>query len=187
MYAPKKLSDILANNSLAKLQAVVESASTTERGPLPAGVYNAQVVKVEPCESRTKQTPGVKFTLKVRGGAHEGRFLWYDLWLTEPNAGNIKHILNVFQLKTINGLENPRLLNTVVSVRTKLRKNDRNEEFNENEIVKLVEILPEPPADPFAVADDDDLPIGIRPNGSGAKSLPGIEPSELPNAYEEGL
>ena len=66
--------------------------------PLPTGIYDAHVHKVELHAAKTG-TPGVKIQFRVCAGDHVGRMLFHDCWLT-PAALAVNQMRDCEKLRT---------------------------------------------------------------------------------------
>jgi hypothetical protein len=152
MNERKKLSDILHQGSdresLSRLWETTTAAE--ERGPLPPGEYTFRLVASELFTSK-RGTPGVKWTLEVAEGEHEGRRAWADFWLTPAALPMTKRDLAKIGVTDLDQLERP--LPAVLLIRGKLalRRDDDGNESNRLTRFECVGIAPgdayEPPAD----------------------------------------
>ena len=171
-----KLSDIL-NGGAGNFNEWWESTPPAgDFGPLPKGVYICHATKGELESSRTNRTPGYKIEFTVIDGAHEGRKLWADLWLTPAALPASKRDLAKLGIVSPAQMEQPLPRWWRCRVTVVIRRDDAGVERNEVRGFDVVGI-DKPVADPFA------------PPGVSAAGPPGREPGDdsPPVVPEDGV
>lgn len=160
----RRLTDILRGD----LEALRDQWNTTEAAadfaPLPAGTYECHVHSVELFNAKTG-TPGAKIRFDVCEGAHAGRALFHDCWLTAAALPQTKRDLLKLGIDTLDKLEAASLPAGRIrcKVRVTLRRDDDGTQ--RNRVVRFDVIgIDEPQRDPFA----PDEYKGTQNNPSGA-------------------
>ena len=148
-----KLSDILrtigTENDIAKLWDTTEAA--TDYKPIPPGTYIAHLTDGQLDQSRNG-TPCFKATFKVIEGPHEGRRLWWEIWLTPKAMPMAKRDLIKLGITRPEQMEQPVPQWLRCRVQVVIHQDDDRAERNR---VKDVEVIGRdtPEADPFAPVD----------------------------------
>ena len=150
-----KLTDILTQGTAESLREQWgETEAAGEFDALPAGEYNAHIIKGELETSRSKATPGYKLTFRIIDGPHEGRQFWNDIWLTEAALPMAKRDLQKIGVTELDQLEKPLPHGIRCKVKLSLRRDDNGAEFNKVRRFDVVGI-DEPEQDDFAPDDSD--------------------------------
>jgi hypothetical protein len=153
MIERKKLSDILVNSEREKLGRVWDSTKAADdRKPLPGGDYRCSVASGELFNSK-QGTPGYKLKLVVLDGEHSDRFLWHDVWLSEPALPMAKRDLGKLGITRPEQLERPLPEGIIVKARVAIRRNEDGTEYNRVTRFDVVDIEP-PEPEPYAPSAD---------------------------------
>lgn len=148
-----KLSDILRRNeteNMVDLWNATEAAKEYE--PIPEGTYTCHLIEGHLSQSRSG-TPCYKCTFRVIDGPHEGRRLWWEIWLTQKAMAMAKRDLAKLGIQRPEQMEQPvpqwLRCRVVVTIETDDSGTARNRVRNNVEVIGK----DTPEADPFAPAD----------------------------------
>lgn len=149
----KSLSDILRDGAMESLaDAWATTAAAGEFAPLPAGEYSCSVLSGELFESAIKNTPGYKVCFEVIEGAHAGRRVWSDLWLTPAALPMTKAALAKLGITSLEDLSKTLPRGIRARVKLTLRAEDNGATYNR---VKSFDVTGIEPPDEFAPKADD--------------------------------
>lgn len=145
------LSGGFGDDDFGNLWDATEAAD--DRGPIPAGTYEARILSGERFEARSG-TPGYKLAFEIRDGEFQGRRVWLDLWLSKAALPYTKAALAKIGVTRPEQLSEPIPPGIIARVRVALRKSDDGAEFN---TVKAFDVLrvEQPEPDPFAPTEDE--------------------------------
>ena len=145
-----RLTDILASDDADSLRNAWSSTpSAPEMAPLPDGEYVTRIVAGELAASRTNATPSYRLTFSVLEGAHVGRKVWQDLWLTAAALPMTKRDLAKLGITDLEQLETPLPPGIRCQVKIVVHRDDNGSEFNRVKKFKVLGI-DSPTPDPFA-------------------------------------
>jgi hypothetical protein len=85
MQPRKRLSDIVKGKSWLDSDWNSVQAAPDYGKPIPKGKYPSRLLSADLFQSRNNK-PGIKLAFEICEGPHQGRRLWYDIWLTEAAA-----------------------------------------------------------------------------------------------------
>jgi hypothetical protein len=155
MAERRRLQDILRSSDRERLAEVWDSTrAADDLKPIPPGDYRCRVVDGALCTSKS-DTPGYKLTMEILDGAHAGRRLWHDVWLSPAALPMAKRDLGKLGIESLQQLENPLPEHFIIRAKVALRKGDDGTEFNRIVRFEVVDFeRPEP--DPFAPIDGAD-------------------------------
>ncbi len=147
-----------AREQLARAWQQTEAAA--DFVPLPAGQYNARILRGELSESKTNSTPGYRLTFQVTEGEYQGRQFWHNIWLTQNALPMAKRDLGKIGVTSLEQLERPLPQGIRCRVNLTVRRDDNGCEFNRVRSFEVLGIDP-PEVNPFA-------PIGapVAPTGT---------------------
>lgn len=165
----RKLSDIIAGgDSLIKLKAAWDRTdAAADRGPLPAGTYQARVLSGELFTARTG-TAGYKITFQVCEGEYDGRRFWLDLWITDASMPKLKRDLPKLGITDLAMLDRPLPDGIIVRAKVVQHTSDKGAVYNDVKQFEVVAIE----RDPFAPKEDNDQAEG-EPKGPSFLRSPG--------------
>lgn len=165
-----KLSDILHGNGNGDIRELWNRTdAAAELAPLPAGMYDATIVKGELFTSKEKQTPGYRLEFVVADGDFRNRRFWHDLWLTPAALPQTKRDASKLGVTDLAQLERPLPARFKCRVKLVLHKTDNGETFNK---VRRFDVtgIEEIPRDAFAPDDEPDA--GTSGDGAAATGEP---------------
>jgi hypothetical protein len=144
-------------------------APAPEFGPLPPGKYVAHLTD-KTFATASKGTPSVKLTFAVCEGDHQGRKLFFDVWLTDAAKPQARRDLAKLGIASKAQLESP--LPASKRIRCELRviieESDKGNTYNKVRGFEAVGV-DDVPADPFAPAPDT--------SAADAGTPPAIDPA----------
>ncbi len=126
-------------------------APAPEFGPIPPGKYVAHAVEGALFNAGTG-TPGYKVTFAILEGEHQGRRVWYDIWLTQKAQSQAVRDFGKLCITSKTQLEQPLPQGIRCEIDVILRANDRAEKYNVVRSFRVIGIDP-PEQDAFAPAD----------------------------------
>jgi len=151
-----RLSDILHGNGNGDIRELWDrTAAAAELEPLPAGMYDATIVKGELFTSKEKQTPGYRLEFVVADGDFRNRRFWHDLWLTPAALPQTKRDATKLGVTDLAQLERPLPARFKCRVKLVLHKTNNGETFNKVRRFDVTDIEEIPP-DAFAPDDEPD-------------------------------
>lgn len=78
----------------------LDFSSVTSRGPLPEGIYDVTVAKVEQTVSKSSGNPMLKVEFDVQDPEYTGRKMWSNYVLTEQAMWKVKELFDSLGLDT---------------------------------------------------------------------------------------
>ena len=78
----------------------IDFSSVTSREPLPEGVYDVSVAKVEQTVSKSSGNPMLKVEFNVLDDGYQGRKLWANYVLTQAAMWKVKELFDALGLDT---------------------------------------------------------------------------------------
>lgn len=78
----------------------LDFSNVTSRDPLPEGVYEATVAKVDSVVSKTSGNPMLKVEFDIHAEGYEGRKIWGNYVLTENCMWKVAELFNALGLDT---------------------------------------------------------------------------------------
>ena len=126
--------------------------------PVPAGIYDVDLVSGKRFFARTTGTPGYLLTLRIVGGEYEGQMIWYKLWLTPRGISHAKKELAKLGLYELGQLEQtiPKGIRCRVRVVLQTRDDGTMENRVRNFIVTFIDENPniDPDFGPIGQGED---------------------------------
>jgi hypothetical protein len=147
-----KLSDILRATGSENIVDLWNSTEAAEDyKPIPAGTYTCHLIDGQLSKARSG-TPCYKATFKVIDGPHEGRRLWWEIWLTPKAMAMAKRDLPKLGITQPEHMDKPVPQWLRCHVVVVIHADDSGTERNR---VKDVNVIGKdtPEADPFAPVD----------------------------------
>jgi hypothetical protein len=145
----KSLSEILPKADRDRLAAAWDATKPADDlGLLPAGEYRCRILDGGLSPAKTG-TLGYKVTFEIIDGAHTGRRIWYDIWLTPAAMGIAKRELARIGITDFNQLDRPLPSGILATVKLDVRKEDDGTERNRVTTFRVTGIEAAEP-DPFA-------------------------------------
>jgi hypothetical protein len=169
---PPRLSEILAGDGadLRKAwNATAPAADTT--APIPAGKYVTHLRSMSLHRAKTG-TPGVKLSFEILEGAHAGRRLWLDLWLSPAAMPATKRDLaklGITRLELVEAATRTGRMPAAkfrCSVKVALREGDDGTARNEIRGFDVLGLDDPPAADPFTPKPAPDATPPTPPEAS---------------------
>ena len=115
--------------------------------PVPAGKYKARIIDGNLTES-AGGTPTYKVTFEITEGEHAGRWLWYDIWLTEGAHRYAKRDLEKLGITSEGQLSDPLTRGYLCEVRGVVRRDDDGNEWSREKWFRVIGEESDPTADP---------------------------------------
>jgi hypothetical protein len=134
----KRLSDIIAAGKSSWLKgdwSKIKAAHDYGK-PIPPGKYSARLLCGALDEAGTG-TPTFKLTFEIKEGPHEGRRVWYDIWLSDAAQRGAVRDFNKLGIKNQEQLEQGLPPGILCEIAVAVRRDDNGTERN---VVRTFEV-----------------------------------------------